>query len=1360
MNRFCLFLTLLACCFPDAVWSELPIPLPAELAPWRDWVLYEKEELSCPSMHDKADVHQCAWPETLELDMGPGGGVFKQNWTILAPGWLPLPGDKDDWPQNVTLNNEAAPVVLHDGFPAVFVSKGRYAAAGEFKWKQLPQTFRIPSLSGLISLKVNGEKIGSPFLDEDNRIWIQKQKDLSEHSREKNSLQVQVFRLMEDNAPFTVTTLIRLTVSGERRREKISSLLLPDSRPVQLSSPLPARLAEKGEVWVEVKPGQWDIQLVAVINAVVTDIGPVEVPYGNEIWVYKPMPHLRMAAMEGLKPIDPTQTTLPLEWRQYAAFLATGNDHALIRESQRGVSPTTPDSMRLHREMWLDFDGGGATVRDRIIGKNGMRRFIGLEPSTYTLGRLIREGNDQLVTRFGTDRTGMEMEKGPVEFSAVSRLEHLVSGRPFRIGWNCEFQEAEGTVHLPPGWRLLGVKGGIVPEGAAWITQWTLLDFFIILIIAMGIGKLRNWKWGVLFWVGLLLTWQEPYAPGYVWAVLIVTTALRARQREMPAASPRMTSITIWHSAVLLFLAANSLVFSLAQLRTAMYPQLEIHGWVMPLEQLAPEMKAETAPAPSIGRQMRQPFTSIVEKTTRPYQAAEAKKVATPYWTMPDAATITQTGPGIPDWRWNTVDIRYGMVTGESSVVFWLLPPAVNSLIAALRVLLVLVLALFFFNVNPFAHLHWKKWAGRSALLLPAACILGFHSHAFGAFPTNDLLMELEKRLLKPHDCYPHCAAISDLDVNVLPAGEAGEELPNLEILFSVSAPIRTVIPLPAGEKSWTPYDLLLDSLPQASILREGNALYLLVPEGRHKVLLKGRSVSGRQLRFVFPLKPSRVTVSAPGWRISGLTDRQQVDNILQLNRDAAEADNQEPLITGAASQLTDFLRIKRELMLGLEWKVVTSVERFFLTKDQRAVSVGIPLLPGELVRTEGLEVKEGKLLLEMAADMNRISWESSIPLSGQIFLEAPVSAQWSEIWHLQASPLWHYTAKGIPAAAEDDITGSVWYPWPGEKLQVELTRLEPAPGQSLTIDAVKVDFHIGESHHLLQLQTRIRTSRGGPHPITPPEGAVLKQVTIDGKKLPLSTGSRKIFLPLQPGNQVVDLEWRLPASPRKSWLSELARPRKLIFPSLDLNADTNNIEMFLHLPPRCWLLLTGGPRLGPAVLMWGFIVAVILIAFLLGKFAKAPLSTHQWLLLGIGLITLDAIACVLVVAWFIVMEARRRYFPKKTWLFNLMQCALLVWTLIVIVSLYQTVAQGLLGIPDMQVAGNGSGQELLHWTQDRAGGSPPRPWVIAGSMYLFRIAMFAWALWLAANLFAWGKWAVATLRVDGFWKKRHRAVS
>jgi hypothetical protein len=82
-------------------------------------------------------------------------------------------------------------------------------------------------------------------------------------------------------------------------------------------------------------------------------------------------------------------------------------------------------------------------------------------------------------------------------------------------------------------------------------------------------------------------------------------------------------------------------------------------------------------------------------------------------------------------------------------------------------------------------------------------------------------------------------------------------------------------------------------------------------------------------------------------------------------------------------------------------------------------------------------------------------------------------------------------------------------------------------------------------------------------------------------------------------------------------------------------------------------------------------------------------------------------------------------------------------------------VKAGLLGYPDMQIAGNHSTNWTLNWTQDRIGDSLPRPWVLSLPLWYYWALMLVWSLWLAYALLGWLKWGWQSFAKDGIWKKR-----
>ena len=80
-------------------------------------------------------------------------------------------------------------------------------------------------------------------------------------------------------------------------------------------------------------------------------------------------------------------------------------------------------------------------------------------------------------------------------------------------------------------------------------------------------------------------------------------------------------------------------------------------------------------------------------------------------------------------------------------------------------------------------------------------------------------------------------------------------------------------------------------------------------------------------------------------------------------------------------------------------------------------------------------------------------------------------------------------------------------------------------------------------------------------------------------------------------------------------------------------------------------------------------------------------------------------------------------------------------------------VANGLLGSPDMQIVGNGSNSYQLKWYQDRASALLPQPDIISVPIWVYRVLMLAWAMWLAMSLLKWIQWCWKSLNACGFWR-------
>jgi hypothetical protein len=47
-----------------------------------------------------------------------------------------------------------------------------------------------------------------------------------------------------------------------------------------------------------------------------------------------------------------------------------------------------------------------------------------------------------------------------------------------------------------------------------------------------------------------------------------------------------------------------------------------------------------------------------------------------------------------------------------------------------------------------------------------------------------------------------------------------------------------------------------------------------------------------------------------------------------------------------------------------------------------------------------------------------------------------------------------------------------------------------------------------------------------------------------------------------------------------------------------------------------------------------------------------------------------------------------------------------------------------------------------------------PQPWVLTVPMWVFRVLMLLWALWLAYSLLKWLRWGWQCFNERGLWKK------
>jgi len=262
------------------------------------------------------------------------------------------------------------------------------------------------------------------------------------------------------------------------------------------------------------------------------------------------------------------------------------------------------------------------------------------------------------------------------------------------------------------------------------------------------------------------------------------------------------------------------------------------------------------------------------------------------------------------------------------------------------------------------------------------------------------------------------------------------------------------------------------------------------------------------------------------------------------------------------------------------------------------------------------------------------------------------------------------------------------------------------------------------------------------------PPGSELLDARRDNQPINLAVRDGKLGLSLLPGAHDYAVHLREP-------LGVATRVRT---PALDLHAPVANIGLNLQLPQDRWVLWTWGPTDGPAVLYWSQVLVLLIAAWLLARYAPTPLRLRHWMLLGLGFSAFAWSAFALVVVWLIALGLRARMRAPEQLerlRFNLLQLGLAALTVLALCVLIGAVPQGLLGLPDMHVAGNGSAASNLHWFADRSDGALPLAGAFSLPLWIYKLAMLAWALWLANALIGWLRWAFDAWTRGGYWRKR-----
>lgn len=1348
--------------------------VPPKLKPWVPWVLHgHQEQLDCAHWQERMI---CQWPARLDVSVEQKQGRFSLDVWVDARSNIILPGGKRHWPQSVTVDLKPTLVQQNGkGLAMVSVPAGQHKISGILPWKSAPEMIEVPSDVAQVSLNVDGKAVSSPRLDEQGRLWIRESGSAKDAS-ETDALRVSIYRKFTDGVPLKVSTMLELNVSGRTREVSMGKVLLKDTRPSSIKSNLPIQVQADGDVKVYVRPGRHTVQIDAFLPLIVKSLNVPKMTNKHiepqEVWVWQPDEALRSVVLSGLPSIDPARTSLPKVWHGHVTMLAKPSAKLTLKTSRRGLETHQPNLLYLKRQIWLDLDGVGYTFKDHLSGKlhQGWRLNFG---SKGQLGRVtkVNTKDDLLITKDAKKNSGVELRERKINLNAEGRYDHTLQHLDI-VGWNHNVQSLQADLHLPPGWSLLGVAG-VDQVRNTWIDSWSLFEFFILLLIAFAMGRLFGWPWGLVAGVAMVLAHGHQDAPRYVWFHLIAALGLL---RLLPLERVWLRRIVMGYLGVscLGFLVIFG-PYAQKQIRYGMYPQIQkytnrsfsnmSHSSIVESSKLAKgDFKTEDIKEVASNEQRfraggKRSFAikKPAAQMNRLQNQYSSQNISSNDWLTSnlyqqiDPNEVVQTGPGLPDWRWERWTLKWnGPVVRDHQIKLWLLSPRVNLLLRWLSVFffVLMILAMIHpkrFAVNSSKHKgRFDLWDGFKRIIIPSAmamCVLApnLAQAQDGLMPTNDVMNTLRTRLLKKPACVAtqNCLVVSRSDISI--------DGQSLNMKTELHAQVATVWVIPGPVNVMLPTMVKLNGVPTTQLRRRSDQMLAVrIPKGRHTVEVTGvlQSKNVATVQFEPSSKPRYITVRAKQWTVDGMDEFGRPENSLQLSRIKKQTDKQDATPNLSERELPPWFFVQRVISLSLPWQTTTTVTREVADRPQL---VKVPLLPGESVITDGVRVEKKEALVYFPRGTQQVEYRSELATQEVLQLTAATNQPWTETWSLECTRIWRCTYEGINpvhVVGAQGVFEPMWKPWPGERVTLKVNKPTSAPGSGSTVDQVNYLVEPGKRLLRATLTMRVRASQGGWQTITLPKGAQVQEVFIDGKAKSIQPRDGKLSLPLTPGARRFKIRWQQPTSS-----TMIARA-----PVVDLGSPAVNVDVHIKTPRQRWLLWTSGPAWGPAVLFWSHLVWMLFLALLLGRMKHLPVKTYQWILLVLGMSQLPIVAVVPIVAWFTLLCWRKARTSDHWAAFNANQLAIVIVSLITAIVLYAAVHVNLLVNVDMQVRGNGSSGSMLKWYVDRCAGQTPSASVWSVPLLVWRGAMLLWALWLVSQLLRWLPWAWRIFGHEKFW--------
>ena len=1350
----------------------------------QDWVGWVREPDPCPRVSGPQQEEICAWPYQLLLEQIADRAPlqFRQQWDVFRPGWIPLPGDSSSWPVAVQVNDTAAVVISRHGKPFIHADKGELVIKGELAGTFGQHAFAVSPQTALVKFIRTGAE-HQVFLDAKSMLRFQPggYAGVVRPRQEKDFLSLKVFRRLTDNVPTDTATVLRLTVSGKPREVSFGKVTLPGAIPVAVSSKLNASINEKGELTAVVKPGIWEITFSSYFPAdsKIWQRGKAGGDFwpANEYWFFKRMPALYATEVKGSPPVDPKSVDAPRSWSNLPGYLVGPGGKLEVKRLSRGTLATGETRARIDRDAWISFSGEQLFIKDHVVGEaKPYSSLVVAQPDFLPKAIYLNEQPQVLVNT--PEGIGVSLRNRRLNAKVLGVM---ADSHQFEMPGNyfseLKAESQTARLHLPPGWRLLAIDGGI--KGATWMSRWSLYLVFLLVIISISFARVIGPGWGLFAALTLGITFHEPETPALLWLLLLGLTAVL---RDGVGNYPKLKALLQkGRTVVLLMIAVMVLGYTITHVRDAIHPQLNWSANQQDDGDYASDVTMATEAMPAPERVLREQLSSGAGMAlSKNYSSAPRlvrDKAETKEFKQENEIRSTV---GIPQWQGRVYFLQWDNSELQRAKPFKmvLLTPVLNLIFGFVSSAMLVILLMVAAGVN-FRHVleRIRTRKGR-AVVAPALILLvgiaGFSPGNLEAadFPSEELLQQLAKEVNQVPACLPDCVSLDKLHVTLSPEGKLSMRF-LVDVIDSVAAPLLEVS---GGGVEFRAFALRENGMKNLPLLHSGKNLLLKLEKGVHEVVLYANA-SAPEIQLGIPLSVRQYSESVTGWQPSHVRGRDAWQSLsFRLKSSTAEPAG-EVLPKGLPqSRVPAFFDVSRELKLSDGMYIDTTIRR--LSPVGMVETAVIPAWPKELILQGSEQVsRQGDVInVVFRASDTSLKFRSSLQYSddelkgyqGGVLRKIvlpPASAAQRTRWNLDYASQWEIAVEGLPVIYQQTRSGANTKsirPWPGESATLLISRVEPIPGDTVAVQKLELVIAPHEVRHggiggTLEINADIETTQAQTLQLNVSD-AVINQVMINGQRIN-NEASDSVRVPLDVGRARVQIAGEL-----KSGLTGVYHEPKVSLktPAGD-KVDIYNATTEVTMPENRWVYRADGRGVGPDFLFWSILPPLLLVALALHFLKLGQINGISWLLVMIGFTQANSFGLyigigmsALFIGWLYLLKLREnmRPFDMSAFRFNSFQIILLLVTIASLLSMADGLFNGLLGHPKMQVAGNGSDAYFLRWFNDHG---MPQASVMSLPLLYYRIVILVWAIWLSFIVLRWVKYGWKAFSSETLFRPRSK---